>query len=327
MNNIIPFNSKSLPAYLAKGPFKVATDLSVSSGFASLSIKGKEFTVVRGSDKETLINPETDEPATFVDVAIINYNPHVSKTYYATKFVDGEDAKPTCYSNNGVSPEADAEEPQSTKCATCPHNQWGSRISDSGGKGKACGDGRRLAVATTDAIDDPMLLRVPATSQKNLGAYQKEIARKGYPVQAVVVRIGFERGITHPQLTFKPIGLINEDTYNEISMMFESDLVMDILGLSPVAAPAAPAVVEEEEEDFELPPATAPKPKAKKKPAPVVVEDEEEDEEEEAPAPAPAPKHKAKKKPAPVVVEEEDEDDDDIEDIDDIESALDKLLS
>ena len=151
--NIIPFDQKgNLPAYL-KNANRVSLNadlMTATGGFPVISIKGKTFAVVRDGVRKVLPNPkDPDSPATSVDVVIIRANKGMSKVFYAKGYdKDSEGAKPDCYSNDGTAPAADAKNPQSTKCATCAHNQWGSRISDSGSsKGKACSDSRQIGRA------------------------------------------------------------------------------------------------------------------------------------------------------------------------------------
>ena len=313
---IISFEG-TLPSYLSR--FKVSDDLSrgiSQGGFPSLSIKGKEFAIVRGDDR-TLITRRNedgeDEAVRSLVAVIVKANPGISKVWYEGKFVEGQDSKPACYSNDGVKPAADAAKPQCETCQSCLRNQWGSRITEDGKKGKECADSRRLAVAALDAIADPMLLRVPATSLKALSEYNKLLAVRGVPYQAVVTRIGFEKGAAHPSLVFKPVGFLNDAQADEVFTLEASDLVNQIIGLAPVAAPAAPAIaapklkavpVEADEDDE---PAPAPVAKVKKaKPAPV-----EADEEDDEPAPVPAAKGKKAKPTLQMLVDEPSADPDD----------------
>lgn len=310
---IIPFESGHLPAHLAR--FRVSNDLGagITQGFPSLSIKGKEFAIVRG-DERTLISKRNDdgeeEAVRSILVAVVKANPGISKVWYEGKFVEGQDSKPACYSNDGKTPAADAAKPQCATCQDCARNQWGSRITDDGKKGKECADSRRLAVAALDTIHDPMLLRVPATSLKALAEYNKLLSVRGVPYQAVVTRIGFEKGSAHPSLVFKPVGFLNDAQADEVEAVENSDLVNQIIGLAsaPAAAPIAiekpkpalKAVAVEEEDEAPAPP---PK-KAKPAPAPVTVDEEEDDEPPVAPT-------KPKKAKPTVQMKEESSDADD----------------
>lgn len=304
-SHIVPFESAKLPSHVSS-LFQVERlgAGSGTSGFPVVSIKGKVFTKVSGGERELITKGDDGEPASSIDVVIVGRNPHRSKVFYATGYVEGSDAKPTCYSNNGLSPEADAAEPQAKKCATCAHNQWGSRISEAGSKGKACADSHRLAIATPGAIGDSMLLRVPAASLKALDTFGDTLVKRGVPYQMVLTKIGFDYTVAHPALTFKPIGFIDEATALEVSEAGKSDLVQQIIGLQatpsdamleePKAEAKAPAIEKPKKAVIAVEEDDEPAPKAKpveveEAPAPkkakVIVEASDDDEVEEAPKP------------------------------------------
>jgi hypothetical protein len=300
--NIIPFDSGSnLPAFLKKVDVAdLNSDLTAhaGSGFPVISIKGKVFAVVRDGDREIQMNPkDPDSAATSLNVVLLKANKGTSKVFYIKGYDKdtSEGQKPDCYSNDGVEPAADSQNKQAKKCATCPHNQWGSRVSEKGAtKGKACADAVRMAVAPAGQINDAMLLRVPPASIKALGEYGQMLAKRGVGYNMVVTKVGFDVQAESPKLTFSAVGLLDDEGFAEVQEIAASDVVSNILGSSVMAAVAAEAAAPAEETVEEEAP--APKPVAKPKPAakPVV-----EEAEEEVPAPKPAAKPKAK--PAPVV--------------------------
>ena len=311
MANITPFESagNKLPAFLRAKEGAVgnlAAIAAAAAGFPSLSIKGKVFHLKRGDEKTLITKPDApDEPAAALEVVILAIGPEgaaYAKTFYATGYTEGSDAKPTCYSDDGITPAADSEEVQAKKCAACPHNQFGSRISESGGKGKACADTKRLAVAQATAINDPMLLRIPPASLKSFREYAKLLASRGITEsQAVVTKVGFDYSVAHPALTFKPVGFVDEQTYFAALEESRADTVKAIIGDRTFVAPTPP------DEEFEAQPAAAAeakvapaKPKAEAKPK---VED--------------APKAEAKPAAKPQIK---------VEPASDIESAADDLL-
>lgn len=302
--NIIPFDSGSkLPAYLKQ--VDVATlnsDLTshAGGGFPAISIKGKVFAVVRDGEREVLRNPkDPDSAATSLDVVLLKANKGTSKVFYLKGYnpEQSEGQKPDCYSPDGIAPAADAQNKQAKKCATCPHNQWGSRITEKGAsKGKACNDTVRMAVAAAGLLNDPMLLRVPPASIRALGEYGQTLAKRGVAYNMVVTKIAFDMDAESPKLTFKPVGFLDDAAYAEVQETVESDIVANILGASFNAVEAAPAA-----EDTEVPeeaPAPVAKPKPVAKPAPV-------EAEEEAPAPVAKPKPAAKAAPKPAPVEDD----------------------
>ena len=331
MNKLIPVKNGNLPAKRTSR-FAVTTDLATGSGFPVISVKGKEFARVEGGERHLIIDPTTEEVATKLELVVVNYNANISKVYYEKGYTDGSAEKPDCYSEDGKAPAGDAQRPQHTNCATCPHNQWGSRITESGAKAKNCQDSRRLAVTTGDNFDDPMLLRVPATSLKNLGQYQKQLALRGYALQEVVTRVGFQAGEAYPMLTFKATALLDDESLDAIERVMSEDIVQDIIGATILPTAPKPAVVEED-----LPVVN----KTKSKVAEEVEEEVEEDSEPE-PKPKPKPKPKAKAKvqvepdeeaageddiqPKPKAKPEPERSDDILELSGDLETALDELL-
>lgn len=228
---LVKFENANLPAYLTGGTAAEADDLSggVGVGFPIMSIKGKVWTIGRGKQKEVIKNDDGD-PRASIEVIIIKGSAQLSKIYYKDGFKEGASEKPTCYSNNAVAPASDAVSPQSTTCATCKHNQWGSRIGDAGQKGKACSDSRRLAVASPTLINDPMLLRVPAASLKPLMEYNEQIIKRGTKYNRVVTKMGFDPAAASPKLTFKPVAFVSQEQMAKIDEVAASDVVAKILG-------------------------------------------------------------------------------------------------
>ena len=266
-NDMVAITASKLPAHL-QGKVKTqnafANAVSVG-GFPVVSIRGKVFHIQRGDERTLITKGDDGDPAPSIEAVIVALNPNKSKVYYDAGYEEGSSLKPTCYSNNGISPAGDAEEPQAKKCQTCPHNQWGSRITDNGGKGKACGDSMRLAIAPPDQLNDPMLLRVPAASLKTLGAFGQQLAKRGVEPHHVVTRIGFDHSVAHPSLTFKAIRFVSEEEMNEIegTQFEEEETLLQITGLSESPAPESEAKADA--------PAPAPAPKKSQK----VVEEEE----------------------------------------------------
>lgn len=298
--NIIPFDgSKNLPAFLKQVDISALnSDLTshAGGGFPVISIKGKVFAVVRDGEREVLMNPlDPESAATSLDVVLLKANKGTSKVFYLKGYDKdtSEGQKPDCYSADGIEPAADAQNKQAKKCATCPHNQWGSRISEKGAtKGKACSDTVRMAVAAAGQLNDPMLLRVPPASIKALGEYGQALAKRGVGYNMVVTKVSFDIQAESPKLTFKPVGLLDDAGWSEVQEIAASDIVSNILGANPVAVEALTAPAEEA-------PVVA---KAPVKAKPVVEEDAEE-----APAPKAEAKPKAAKaKSAPVIEDEVD---------------------
>lgn len=351
-NNVVPMSGK-VPARLAKrlGGLEANDDLSsgVTGGFGVMSIRGSKWRIKAGGEETPIVDKDGD-PISSIRVLIIKGSPNISKNFYLKKFTEGSNEAPDCYSMDGVTPDPSSPHLQAKTCAACPKNVFGSRISESGKKAKACGDSRRLAVVpegdfANEQFGGPMLLRVPATSLGDLANYGKATKAKGYPYNTIITRVGFDMETAYPKLTFKavrPLSGDEEDTVLELLDNAEFMAKVENILAKPLeyeAAPPAEAAEEEEEEEaggeqddlFEEP-APAAKKKAKPTMAPVADDDEDDDEEEEAPPPPQrskkktAAKKKAAAKKSPTKAPEpEGEDDDMDDDLDDILSSLDNL--
>jgi len=277
---------------------------ATGGGFQVLSIKSSKWRVKSGGE-DFLITNEDGDPAASIQVVLIKANRNISKMYYEKSYSDGDAEAPDCYSINGETPEPDSLHKQADNCASCPKNQWGSRITDSGKKAKACADHRRVAVKVMSPLpegvnDDPMLLRIPATSLQDLAVYGRKMMDKGFPYNAVITRLGFDIDASYPKLTFKAVRPINTAEAKVIAELSRDDLIGRILSESDFDSSAKRPAEEDKptstvdtefEEAPEQEPDEAPKPKkaapkkkaAAKKAAP---KEEEPEQKEDAPAAA-----------------------------------------
>jgi len=307
MSNLIPFESKAgLPAFL-QADAEVGGNLAAFSsgpGYPVISIKGKVFHIKRGDEQALICKPGEDEPAASIEVVILGIGPNgkeSAKTFYPEGYTEGSTAKPTCHSDDGITPNADAQEPQAKKCALCPHNAKGSKPTATNPQGKACSSAKRLAVATADAIDDPMLLRVPGASIVPLSDFLSLIKGRGVPNSfGVVTKIGFDYSVAHPALTFKPVGFVDAGTYAAAKEVSTGSIVAAITGASTVQALPAPEAVEEAPKPA---PKAAAKPAAKAAPKPAPADDDDLPTTPKATVKVEGTAPKAAPKPEPAVVE------------------------
>lgn len=247
MSAIIPFSSEKALAVASRfAKFAHINDEVVSSRgeYPVISIKGGKFTIVRDGNRQVLTKPDDeDEVAQYIQAVIVRANTH-ARQFYEVAYVEGESEgnKPTCYSDDGVAPAADVASPCAKKCALCPNAVWGS---GKGGKGSLCKSNIRIAVATPDKLEEPYLIRVPPASFSDKEAKNgikdlfSIVKARGLPYNAVLVKIGFDREAPSPKLTFKPIGVLDDASYEVVAEQYETELVKQIVG-------AVPAPVREE---------------------------------------------------------------------------------
>ena len=257
MADIIPFESSAVPAYLKNAAKANNDDLLAyaTSSFPVMSIKGKVFTLVRGEDRQVVPNPKDPEsPATSITVAMVKVSPNKSKTYYANGFAEGsDDNKPTCFSNDGIKPDSSVANPQCKTCAACKWNVFGTARGENGqvGRGKACSDFIRVAIADMTNIEEPILLRVPPASIKAVGEFGKWCSRKNVPYQALAVRIGFDVEQATPRLTFKAMGFLEEPVYRQVVETAKTEVVDAMI--NGMAHESAAQHEPQADEDDELP--------------------------------------------------------------------------
>ena len=241
-----------------------------SGGFPRISIAGSKFHEVEGGEKRTYMAPtqpgQQPVPLMCLEAVIVAANPAIIKTYYPGKFKDGDDGEPACSSDNGLTPDAHIAAPQSSACATCPMNQWGSKISEASGKEvKACTDSKRLVILpVADLSYKALALSVTPSALKEWGNYVKTLSAKGVPLNAIVTNVGFDHNANHPKLTFSFNRFLTEAEYAKVQERAAGDDVKMIVNPTRSAAPQLP-----------LPAATPAAPPAQVAPA--------------QPAPAPAP--------------------------------------
>jgi hypothetical protein len=276
MNDLIVFEEDNsiLPAVYAG--MDVNDDLSdgVGGSYAILSLKGSRFQV-KWQGNTTIVTDANGDPVSSYQAVIVKANKAITKQYYEKGFTEGDSEAPNCWSLDGKFPAAQVERPVHSNCAACPMNAFGSRINpQTGAKSKACADNRKLAVLplgdlANELFGGPMLFRVAATALKDLAQFSDTLKARGFPYNAVAVRIGFDTSVSYPKPVFKAIRPLTEAEAEEVVAWYKSEQVEKVLGLefgAPKTPPAEqPALVDDV---FEQPVAATPAPAKKTAPPP-----------------------------------------------------------
>lgn len=125
-------------------------------------------------------------------------------TYYLTNFNPSVRETPPCFAigtdPSKMVPSEASTQKQCTDCSGCLKNQFGSK-----GKGKACRNGLRLALAPLDADvnTQPWILTVSPTGIKPFLAYANAVRQSNkVPIQ-LVTTIGFNPQESYPTLLFQ----------------------------------------------------------------------------------------------------------------------------
>ncbi|MCH9735539.1 MAG: hypothetical protein K0U78_13470 [Actinomycetia bacterium] len=309
MSNQLSIPSK--PKFLAQQGDSPATLAEFSGGVTGglalpmLSIRSKVFRA-RLDGQEQELSKTRD-----LQLILVAARPYVSKRYYEGAYQSGSTDAPDCSSLDGKTPDA-GDNRQSEKCATCPHNVFGSK-----GAGKACADYKRLVVlplVNGKAVSTPCILDVPATSLKTpkamrggtdlmLKEYMNTLARHQIDPTTVVSTISFT-GAEYPQISWSFARYVEEDEHGLVHELRGSDEVQEVLGEDVHEEASAIAPAEETPVKVQEPAKkAAPKQEAKAEPEP---------EPEKEPEPAAGETPEPEEPETPAETEEEAGDDDDV---------------
>jgi len=206
----------SVPSYLQKyakqdswGKFEMPGGVA----FPRLSVGSERFTAIDAEGESTVIGLDA------MEFVILDINPNYSKVYYEEGYDPESPKAPTCYSDNGFSPDLRVFEPQSEFCHSCPKNAWGSAESKLTGKQvKACSDSKKLAVyVLSDKVEGVYQFRIPPASLKAWREYLTEL--KSYKTGIDSYKVQPQHVITRASwskkknvLQFELIEFLNEET-------------------------------------------------------------------------------------------------------------------
>ena len=157
---------------------------------------------IRSTQDKKFILPDGTKTADPLEVVILDFV--TVHEFYEASFDKDNIVPPGCFAvgtnPKKMFPSANVPNKQCDDCQACPMNQFGSD-----GNGKACKNGRLLAVLPPDADDDTpiWLLQVSPTALKGFDAYVATVTRMtGMPPIAMVATVGFNDSVTYAQLEF-----------------------------------------------------------------------------------------------------------------------------
>jgi len=214
----------SLPAHLRNLELDATTKALMGSGGSTgkrISIRGGVFRMIVGG-KEVAQNDDRS-----MNIVIVRSAEKVSRGYYAGTYVEGQNAAPTCWSNDGVTPDASVKDKQSTNCQNCQQNIKGSGQGDS----RACRFNQRVAVALENNLGgDVYQLTLPGQSifgtgengKMPLQQYAKFLGGHNIPVTAVVTEMRFDTASATPKLTFRAVRPLSVEELSDSKAQGES---------------------------------------------------------------------------------------------------------
>lgn len=178
---------------------RAAKTIPAPSG-RTISTKGKLFTMPDGRTNAGPMKAVILDHRNFNRLFAAAYNPQTP-------------TPPKCFALNKeltLAPHPDAPEPQAASCAECALNQWGSAPT---GRGKACRNNVRLAIAPVDAkaTDEPYIISVAPTGIKHWASFARNLEVNGrLPIQ-VAAELSFDPNQAYPLVLIKAVEPLADD--------------------------------------------------------------------------------------------------------------------
>lgn len=209
----------------------------IGSSFPVLSYRGSRWRIRQGLKEELLLD-ENGKMVEEISVCLVKVPANKSKRYWIGGFKNDR-RPPDCSSNDSIRPLPTIIPPvqpkdwpvaQPTLCSQCYYDQFGTSIRQDGsaGKGKACGDYKRLAVklyypAMPPGFEDfegqVILMQVPPDSLQAIKRYGDDLARERLAAAATVTYVGMvtnEKNVNYPKLTFRKGPKLEDDEVENI---------------------------------------------------------------------------------------------------------------
>lgn len=211
--------------------------------YPRISIRAGRYRLVEDG-VETVVGTE-------MNVVIVGVNPRVSKIFYGRPYdPNATDARPDCFSHDGIKPDASIASPVHLNCASCPNNVLGSRINPTGAKSKLCADQRHLAVVPAADPSKIYGFTVPVSGMKGLREYFTHLQNYNMQPNDVVTELSFDANASFPRILFAQKGFVGENAVAKVDAIVASGEVKEITRAVPLgtynkalAAPvAAPAI-------------------------------------------------------------------------------------
>lgn len=243
MSNIAIIN-QDLPDFLQEAGVSTLTkQLAGNSGVARIVPKNGIFRKVVGKE-------EMGKVKGALNAIVVNASPHVGRIFYMKQWTpDSEPTSPDCFSNDGQTPDAKSENPQSDRCDSCPQNVKGSGM----GNSKACRYSRRLALVLEEDFGTSLQGRV---YQMNLASkslfgdvvgenshpfenYAKYLANNGKSLDYVVTQISFNEENDNQSVLFTPMRHINRGEFEVTKDIGGKPEVQKMVVMTPYQADMA----------------------------------------------------------------------------------------
>jgi hypothetical protein len=272
MSNLTILN-QDLPDFLQQaGVSELTKSLAGSTGTKRIVHKNGIFRKVVGKE-------EMGKVKGAINAIVVNASPHVGRIFYVQQWTpDAEPTAPDCFSNDGQSPDASSENPQSERCDSCAQNIKGSGQ----GNSKACRYSRRLALVLEEDFGTSLegeVYQMNLASKSLFGTgdgdnthtfenYTKYLANNGKSLDYVMTQISPNEANDNQSVLFTPLRFIKKPEYEVASKTAALPAVQKMVVMTPYQADAsgrAPKLEAPKAEAPEVPEAEAPKKRESKK--------------------------------------------------------------
>ncbi len=197
----------------------------IEASFGVIKILGKVWSLQYRGQNYPFMRADDGSARGFLDVVFVRVAQTKSKTFYKDGFKPGSKERPTCWSNNAVTPDATVPPAarQCDNCAMCPKNKVGSAVTKEGKPAKACSDHKKAAVfidpeivktVMQEPLDEPVMLRIPASSLNDFSTFGANMEAQGFPAISYVTRLGFDPKVAHQKFTFQALRRLNDEECN-----------------------------------------------------------------------------------------------------------------
>jgi len=217
-----------------------------------VSIEGDRLTLVDANgDTEPVLTRDQKTGDPYLDCVIIDAGDVASKIYYGKAYdPKAAAAPPACWSDNGVGPSVNCNEPQALTCTPdpdgkhgCKWSVWGSGRAREGSTTvpPACSKVQKIALLIPgDEIQ--FLLRVPPASLEGLAAYNAKFKGHPFSMRDVMTRIS----INNKTLSFVGLGFIDQAVAEQRNAILAAKKTDALVGRGDkprggTSAPALPA--------------------------------------------------------------------------------------
>ena len=168
-----------MPAHLQNRPDRRSLINDANRGLGTS--RPPRISTESGQFKVVIAGTEYPLPTSYLDCIIIDVNSHTSRVLYPTPYVKG--SSPICFSDNGVGPSVDSQDPQSPLCEGCKQNQIGQNETFHKKKTTFCSAAKKLAVLLLgDPSNTVFEYVVKPGSFINFKAYNVWVAKQMSPM-------------------------------------------------------------------------------------------------------------------------------------------------